>query len=280
MQVSPQGVQFIANQEGIVTRAYRDVAGVWTVGVGHTAAAGGIRPYAGLTITRDQAMSILADDLRKCEGPVTARLGEVPQYAYDGGVSFEFNTGAINRATWVDCYKAGDRAGTRSHLMEWVKAGGRTVAGLVHRRAAEADLILDGNYGGGVAIDIKDLQAKLQRSGFYSGPISGVVDSLTTGAVQNFQHAAGLVPDGNPGVATVTTLDRHDMEGKVLSAIPKAAGGGGATAIAASWQSAHPILFGLAVGGGIAVVIAGGFLLWHYRGAIGQWARELFTRKS
>jgi lysozyme len=40
MNTSEEGVAFIAAQEGLVTRAYRDAAGIWTIGVGHTAAAG------------------------------------------------------------------------------------------------------------------------------------------------------------------------------------------------------------------------------------------------
>ena len=35
MKTSEEGVAFIAAQEGVVTRAYRDAAGVWTIGVGH-----------------------------------------------------------------------------------------------------------------------------------------------------------------------------------------------------------------------------------------------------
>jgi GH24 family phage-related lysozyme (muramidase) len=33
-------VAFIAALEGVVTRAYRDAGGTWTIGVCHTAAAG------------------------------------------------------------------------------------------------------------------------------------------------------------------------------------------------------------------------------------------------
>ena len=43
MTVSRRGVLEIAEHEGIVLGPYRDSAGVWTYGVGHTAGAGAAR---------------------------------------------------------------------------------------------------------------------------------------------------------------------------------------------------------------------------------------------
>jgi len=74
MQTSDKGRAFIAAHEGIVTRAYRDVAGVWTIGVGHTAAAGPPAPKAGMTISRAEALAILAADLPRYERRVAAAL--------------------------------------------------------------------------------------------------------------------------------------------------------------------------------------------------------------
>ena len=74
MQVSGKGVAFIAAHEGVVTRSYRDAAGMWTIGVGHTAAAGPRVPVAGMTITREEAFAILARDLPKYERRVAKVL--------------------------------------------------------------------------------------------------------------------------------------------------------------------------------------------------------------
>ena len=124
MKTSGKGMAFIAEQEGVVTRAYRDVAGVWTIGIGHTAAAGAPRPVAGMTISREQAFDILANDLPAYERRVGEALGSVPQAVFDGAVSFDFNTGAIARASWVKAYRRGDRDGARKGLMRWTRAGG------------------------------------------------------------------------------------------------------------------------------------------------------------
>ena len=60
-----------------------------------------------MTITREEAFAILARDLPGYERRVAAALGSVPQPVFDGGVSFDFNTGAINRASWVKAFRSG-----------------------------------------------------------------------------------------------------------------------------------------------------------------------------
>jgi lysozyme len=233
MQVSPRGVAFIAAHEGVVTHAYRDVAGVWTIGVGHTAAAGPPRPVAGMTISRDAAFDILARDLAKFELRVGRTLGNArtfPQHVFDGAVSFDFNTGAIHRASWVRSLKAGDIAGARRQLAAWNKAGGRVVRGLVRRREAEARLILDGAYGAIAppdpdAHEVRKLQTNLRALGFHDGPVDGIAGPRTLAAVLAYQKThPDLAADGIAGPATLASIARD------LAALRQLAGGAGAAA--------------------------------------------------
>lgn len=53
---------------------------------------------------------------------------------------------------------------------------------------------------------VVELQALLNLLGFYTGPISGRYGNQTQAAVQNFQTAAGLTPDGIVGPATWSRL--------------------------------------------------------------------------
>jgi lysozyme len=57
-------------------------------------------------------------------------------------VSFTFNLGegALQKSTLLKLLNAGDYNSVPSELQKWVKAGGQTLAGLVKRRMAEADL--------------------------------------------------------------------------------------------------------------------------------------------
>jgi len=54
--------------------------------------------------------------------------------------------------------------------------------------------------------DVKTLQTKLKRWGFYSGGVDGVFGSGTKKAVQYFQRSNGLTPDGIVGAATAKAM--------------------------------------------------------------------------
>jgi lysozyme len=152
MRTSAEGRAFIGRHEGLRLTAYRDAAGVWTIGYGHTAAAGPPVPVAGLTITAGEADTILARDLSRFEAAVT-RLVTVPlsQGAFDALVSFTFNVGegALARSTLLKKLNAGDRAGAAAEFGRWNKAGGRVLVGLTRRRAEERALFERGGVGEG-----------------------------------------------------------------------------------------------------------------------------------
>lgn len=148
MKTSSAGVAAIAFYEGLRTDAYRDSVGVWTIGVGHTAAAGPPKPAAGMRITAQQALDILATDLPKYEAPVNKRMPNVPQHVFDAAVSFCFNVGQGNfaSASWPTKYLAGNMAAAEAALKQWNKASGRVIAGLTTRRGEEADMIFRNVY--------------------------------------------------------------------------------------------------------------------------------------
>jgi lysozyme len=273
MKTSDRGTAFIAAQEGIVTRAYRDVAGNWTIGAGHTAAAGEPKPVRGMTMTRDEALAVLARVIAKCEPRVASALGVGSQTAFDGGVSFDFNTGAIDRASWVAAFRDGNVASARAGLMEWNRAGGRVVAGLVSRRNAEAALIFGGDYGdkkrpvaeAAPSDDTTSLQRDLAALGFYAGPRDGIASQALTSAVAAYQKShPDLVTDGIAGPATRASIARD-------RAARRAAGtyaGSAAAAIASAGIAAHAgAAHALAVGGtvmALLVVVAAALLVLRW----------------
>jgi len=141
MKTSQRGINDLILSEGLVTKAYKDSVGVWTIGVGHTAAAGPPSPKAGMTITRQEAIDLLAKDLGKYEATVNRVLPDVPQHVFDGAVSFHFNTGSIAKATWPKLYKAGKLKEAKSSFLTWNKP-----PEIMKRRKREASLIFDGIY--------------------------------------------------------------------------------------------------------------------------------------
>ncbi|HMN88184.1 MAG TPA: peptidoglycan-binding protein [Bauldia sp.] len=289
MKTSERGVAFIAAQEGVVTRAYRDVAGVWTIGIGHTAAAGPPKPVAGMTISRADAFRILADDLgRVFEPRVRAALGEVPQPVFDGAVSFDFNTGAIDRASWVKHLRAGRRAEAERALKLWNRAGGRIVAGLVRRRAEEADLIFRGDHGATApagperSAEVGALQADLAALGFDPGPVDGIAGPRTKAAILAYQRShPDLVADGIAGPATRASLARDRAARASLGGAAAAVAIGSATAALGADAAGEgtPFLWGLAALAALALVL-GAVLVRRHGAELGRLFAALLKLKG
>lgn len=138
MKTGPLGLALIKTFEGVRLAAYDDGAGVQTIGYGHTA---GVK--RGQTITQAEADAFLRNDLAGTEAAV-AGLVRVPlnQNEFDALASFVFNCGAtaLAESTLLRLLNAGHRSAVPAELARWNHAGGRVMAGLTKRRAAEGAL--------------------------------------------------------------------------------------------------------------------------------------------
>jgi lysozyme len=144
---SKNGLALTEQFEGLRLTAYQDPVGVWTIGYGHT----GPDVYPGLTITQNEATSLLLRDVGTAEGCVN-RLVTVPlnQDEFDALVDFVFNLGptAFAGSTLLRDLNAGNFAGALGEFDKWDHAGGQVVAGLLRRRQAEAQLFQQGMQNG------------------------------------------------------------------------------------------------------------------------------------
>ena len=140
MNLSMRGLALIKAHEGLRTRAYLCPAGKWTIGHGST----GPRVRAGLVITPAEAEAMLREDLRRFEAAVRAHALPASQNQYDALVSLAFNigVGAFARSTLLRLHRAGEHEGAADQFLRWDRAGGKVLAGLVRRRAAERALYL------------------------------------------------------------------------------------------------------------------------------------------
>lgn len=300
MQTSAQGEAAIIHEEGEVLRAYRDVVGVWTIGIGLTAASGVVQPKAGMVITRAESRSLLQKTLRRNYEPAVARaMPGGKQHEFDAGVGFHFNTGAIGRASWVTAWrtKAG-RADITRRLAMWNKGGGKVLPGLVKRRAREVAMLLDGKYpvasptaGQGAIVtsrgssyvaatwavpmehaEAMEVQEALRTIGFDAGNIAAVIPSET---IRAFQAKHGLTIDGIIGRATLSTLQR------MLNARANAVPAIGAPVVAGSSavSGADQVMTGVPYAGEIALGLGLLFTVYtafKYRDAIAAAAHERF----
>lgn len=222
LKTSPQGREMIKRHEGVRLKAYPDPGTrgePWTIGVGHTSQAGPPSVTPGMTITAQQADEILAQDLGRFEQRVRQFVTiSLQQHEFDALVSFDFNTGALNRATLTKKLNAGDRVGAADEFLKWTRAAGRTLPGLVRRRNEERSLFLHGDYGTGSADAtsvlrrgaqgeaVRQIQEQLNALGYDTGGMDGIFGASTDKAIREFQAANGLAADGILGPRTQERL--------------------------------------------------------------------------
>lgn len=141
-RISSRGVQLIADFEGFVDHPYKDAAGVWTIGYGHTKGVGPRTPR----ITKTEAKRLLRREINETYAPFVADLNlPLTQGAFDALVSFVYNVGAggISPQTGVGRELRRHRwRHVANELLKWDKAGNETLPGLTRRRNAERFLFL------------------------------------------------------------------------------------------------------------------------------------------
>jgi len=134
-----EGLSLTEQFEGCRLAAYQDQVGVWTIGYGHT----GPEVVAGLTITQAQAEAYLAADVQSAAACVNRLVAvQLTQEEFDALVDFVFNLGqgAFASSTLLRLLNAGSFAAAAEQFVQWDRAGGAVVAGLLRRRQAETAL--------------------------------------------------------------------------------------------------------------------------------------------
>ena len=198
------GLALIKSFEGCRLTAYKAVPTekYYTIGWGHY----GPDVTEGMKITQAQADALLLQDVENSVScvnnakycPITADLN---QNQFDALVSFCFNCGAENLKTLCANRTAAQIA---SKIPAYNKAGGKVLAGLVRRRAAEQELfntvVLAEELVIKTAKDVqlwlnRDFQGGLMLDGMYG-------DNTRKALVKALQKTLGVTADGIYGAKT------------------------------------------------------------------------------
>lgn len=135
---SLKALEEVKRHEGVRHSAYLDAVRVPTICYGSTS---GVR--MGDRATPAQCEYLLRKDATYA-GAGVAKLVQVPltQGQYDALVSFTFNLGEtkLRKSTLLRKLNQGDCYGAAREFDRWVFAGGKRLAGLVKRRAAERSM--------------------------------------------------------------------------------------------------------------------------------------------
>jgi lysozyme len=132
------GLAALIGREARKLRAYLDSVGIWSIGIGHTAAAGAPIPYRGLTITRAECDAIFARDIIQYEDAVRRVVKvELADHQFDAlsSICYNIGSGGLAGSSFVKLINASaSPAVIRAAILAW-----RKPAEIISRRTAEAD---------------------------------------------------------------------------------------------------------------------------------------------
>jgi len=143
MRMSADGLALVKEFEGLRLKAYKCPAAVWTIGYGHTSAAGAPIVSADMLISKENAEEILKRDMVQYEDGVRKFVKvDLTQGQFDALVDFAYNAGvgALAKSTLLKKVNAEKFDEVPVEFMKWTKGGGKELPGLVRRRRAEVKL--------------------------------------------------------------------------------------------------------------------------------------------
>jgi lysozyme len=133
-KINGKGLEIIKHFEGVKLTAYKDPAGVWTIGYDVT---------EGLVWTEAQAIAALKADCLTAENGVNTYVtGDLTDNQFSACVSLAYNIGNGNfrNSSVLKYINANQRGKAALAFMLWVKAKGSVLPGLIRRRTVEMAL--------------------------------------------------------------------------------------------------------------------------------------------
>lgn len=191
-------VELIKKFEGLRLKAYQDSVGIWTIGYGTTRINGRpVQPEE--TCTKTEAESYLMQDVKNiAEAPVKRNTrGLITQSMYDALCCFTYNVGPGNfaKSTLLKDVNSSKYLDAAAGFLQWTKAGGVELKGLVRRRTAEKDLFLND----GIPNEAGELPQETQSTSSSTAEVlsTGSTSQDNTDAPQSTNSVQGFVdPNG------------------------------------------------------------------------------------
>lgn len=142
-EISEEGLEFIANEEGCILHPYKDSVGIATIGIGCTYYENGSKvKMTDKPITKQRALDLFKNLLKNYELTVySCTRDDINQHQFDALVSLCFNigTGAFKKSTLLKKVNANPKDETIGKAFEmWKNAGGKPI--LLKRRQREYKL--------------------------------------------------------------------------------------------------------------------------------------------
>jgi len=137
----------IAQFEGLRLRAYKDGAGIWTIGYGSTKDPfTGAKVVEGMQISKEMALAWLREDIKNRTAAIQ-KLIRVPinnnQLAALTSLAYNIGLGAFQRSTLLRLLnEKAPKIQVADQFLRWNKINNQVSTGLTNRRKLERDLFL------------------------------------------------------------------------------------------------------------------------------------------
>lgn len=144
MKLDQNGYKLIQGFEGLKLNAYKDSAGIPTIGYGNITYIDGSRVKMGDKISQEDADKLFqyyADRFSKQVDSVV--IATINQNQFNALVSLAYNIGigAFSKSTLLKKVNTNScDTSIKTEFMKWVNAGGKKVQGLVNRREKESEI--------------------------------------------------------------------------------------------------------------------------------------------
>lgn len=139
MELSKSGEDKLHDREAFRSSAYKDIAGIWTIGFGSTRV-DGVPVKEGDTITLEKAIDQTKLFIKNVEKAINDNVKvKLTQNQFDALVSFIYNVGigAFLSSTLLRLLNSKEYLAAADQFLRWVFAGKKYSAGLYNRRVAE-----------------------------------------------------------------------------------------------------------------------------------------------
>lgn len=150
--LTSKAIAYLASEEGMVREAYKDSKGIWTWALGVTDASGhDVDRYKDKPADLEKCVAVSVWLIREHYLPAVERAFEfdLNEAQTAAALSFHWNTGRIEKATWVLKANQGKMDESYEKIMDWSMKGL-----LTERRKRERRLFFNGQWPGNMKTNI------------------------------------------------------------------------------------------------------------------------------
>ncbi|MEO1141319.1 MAG: hypothetical protein AAFW66_03095 [Pseudomonadota bacterium] len=219
-KLTPRIALEVAAHEGLVQEAYKDSVGIWTWSIGITDFSGHkVRRYIDNPADIDRCIEVYIWLLDTRYLPAVQRAfqgRELTESQLAAALSFHWNTGSIEKASWVKSWLAGNISEAKRKFMLW-----RKPPEIIKRREREMNLFFDGRWHGDGTVTHYPLVHTGGRLNFSQTKRLDISQEVTQAIEEHYGTPSPVIIPDTPEPAPATVISSlQEFEAYIRQHIP------------------------------------------------------------